>query len=556
MRGGRVHRRPIRSGRTGVDLATVGRVSTALPYQPQPQDPSPTPRRRLWPLVAVVVLVVALAAAGTVAVVQTSRLGDAQDEVARLQAQAQQDAARIEELRASLESRPGTGGTPLEDLLGGSGLEDLLEGSGLEDLLGGSGLEDLLGGSGLDGLEGLLGDGGAAPDVAGCVTGVTDLPDIDGTTLAQQFEQVAQTVEVLRGRDFPEPIEPELLSGQQIRDFFAEEIGAAYPAEVAEQDRQLLSALAAVPADIDLVQTQVGLLGDQVAGFYNDETRQLVVRAESPQDSLGALGLITLAHELDHALVDATIGLPQLDGFGEDEDGALAALAAVEGSAVATQTQFQTSALNPLALFGDLDALSGADQGLDDVPAFIAENLTFPYVAGPTYMCQAYATGGWDAVDAALQEPPTTSHQVLFGGTADAAPVAALTGPDGFQEQTRRTFGAAPLSWLFSAPGDDRDRALEDPVEAVRGWRGGQITLWTQDQDAAVGLALTGQDLCDPVTRWWTAAADGQVAGVDDPDEQVVAATRDGRWGVVTCDGDDVRVGLGPSAALARAAVA
>lgn len=536
--------------------------------------PAAPPRRRpLGLILAVVALVVALAAAATVAVVQSERLADQRVAAAVMQEQVadgEAEVARLEEELAAAEAA----GNPLEDLLGGGGLEDLFgdvpgaggtdgedplgggEG-GLEDLFGGEGgLDDLLGGEG-GGLEDLFGGAAAGPDVNACITGLEDLPDVSGDTLETQFAAVTEVVEQLRERDFPEPIEPQVMTGEEIRDFFDTEIREAYPAEVADAERRTFGLLEAVPDDIDLIQTQIDLLGDQVAGFYNDETLELVVRADDPDATLGATGLVTLAHELEHALADATVGLPDLDGFETDDDGAQAALAVVEGSAVTLMSQFQVTALDPFAMLGDLGTILESQQGLDGVPHLIRESLTFPYFAGPTYVCSLHAQGGWDAVDAAMQDPPATTHAILFPGSGVDEPVAVPqpAGPEGYDAQDRRTFGAAQLSWLLGAPGGDDSLGAADPVAAVEPWRGGEVSLWTQGEESAVALVLAGAGLCDPVTEWWQAAA----TGAEEPasgTEQVVRGTTGGTVGVVSCDGEDVRVGIGPTVEVARQAIA
>ncbi|CAN5510711.1 hypothetical protein BH23ACT9_BH23ACT9_15100 [soil metagenome] len=529
--------------------------------QPIPADqssvvPKRGPRRTVSALllVAVIALVIALAGAGTVAVVQTTRLADQRDEVARLQAQAQADAeaiaglqsdlAELEEAPAALP--PAAPANPLEDLLGPGGLEGLLGEGGLDALLGDGGLESL------------LGDLGSVPDVGPCLADVEDLPDVGGQTLQQQFDETVAAVQQLRGLTLPQPIQPELLTGDEVREFITADIEENYTAETADVERRMLGLLQAAPADIDLIATQTDLLGDQVAGFYNPDTGQLVVRADDPTAPLTATGLTVLAHELEHALVDAVVGLPELDGFGSDDDGAVAALAVVEGSAVALQSQFQHAALNPLSLLADLGSILGADTGLDGVPEVIVQSLTFPYLTGASYVCGLYAAGGWEAIDEAIANPPATTHQVMFpeAGVTEAVAVDQPAGPAGFDLADRRSFGAAHLSWLFGAPGDDTGAALEDPVAAVEPWRGGEVSLWTDGPQSAVALVLAGADLCQPVTQWWTAAAGGGEQGAVAGAEQVVQATAEGTWGVVTCDGEDVRVGIGASADTARQASA
>ena len=510
-----------------------------------------------WLLIALVLLVIALAAAATVAVVQTDRLGDQRTLSADLSAQVADQQDTIDQLESDL-AQAGSAGPAPADTPGGdldSMLEDLgsiLEGDldGLDELLGPDGplgdLEDLLGPDGPFGdLEGVLGaDGGIGQaDTADCLVGLQDVPDLAGDDLDAQVTSATEIVQALRGLSFPEPVDVAVLTSEEIRDRIDDEVAGEYSAEAAEVDRVLLAALGAIPASTDLLETQSALLGDQVAGFYDPDTGELVVRSDDPDEPLDVLGQITLLHELEHALADAAVGLPALDDAPGDEDAALAEIAVVEGDAVALQTMATAVALAPdafLGLLSDPDALAQASAGLGDVPHYLAQSLTFPYTAGPTWVCDRFAEGGWDAVDAALQAPPDTTWEILFGEDLDVTAPVAAPGPDGFEVRTERTFGAAQLSWLFAAPGGDPAQALDDPLVAARGWRGGTATVWGDGADDVVVLAFVdGGGLCEAVTDWWARAEPRVEVGE----------------GTVVCEGEQVRLAVAPDEALALQAL-
>jgi len=520
------------------------------PYQPtwtQPAaEPSPpagsSGRGRTAALVtAVIVLIVALAAAGTVAVVQTTRLEATRDRATELADEVAARDARIESLESGAAAAPDTPVDPLEDLFG-AGPDELLD--ALEGLLEDGGIldgDDPFGGD----LGGLL--QGPQADTSGCLTDLEDIDDITGDTVAEQITSSLDAVEAIRGEEFPGALDPAILTSEEVRDRIEEEIDSGYSAEAADIDLAMLSAIGAIPPGTDLRETQTELLGDQVAGFYDPDTEELVVRSDDATDELDIAGLLTLVHELEHALADAVIGLPALDDNPGDEDGALAELAIVEGDAVALQTIATAVAVSPgdlLGLLSDSDLLA-AGAGLDEVPPYLASSLTFPYVAGPTFVCNAYAEGGWDAVDTLLQAPPATTAEVLFGEPVDPVDPEPLTGPEDHELVEERTFGAAQLSWLFAAPGGDISQALDDPVEQVRGWQGGRISLWRQADTTEAGgdvVALSfvdGGGLCDAVTEWW----------------QRTEPRLGDRVGTIVCRGDQVMVGVADDEETAMAAL-
>ena len=508
---------------------------------------------RTWGLVVVAALmVIALTAAVTVAVVQTRRLGTAREEAAALE-------ARVTELEEALEDAgpdPDTDGTPG----GGSAAPD-----SLEDLLGG--LEDALGGEGgglADLLEGLgdLGDLDAAQALLRCAQPVEGVERITATTLEGQIEQVRRAVETIRGVSFPEPLEPVLLDADQLAERLEQSVAETVDPDDVDADRRMLSALRAVPADIDLVATQLELLSAQVAGFYDTDTRELVVRADAADQPLGFLELIALAHEMEHALADATVGLPDLDAIEDDEDRLIAHLGAVEGDAVLLQTLFQVSATDPLDQLAQLanPDLLASQAALDAVPAYLASSLVWPYEAGPAFVCDAFADGGWAAVDELLATPPATSVEVLHPELrqpgATPADLADPPAPDGYEPAAARTFGAAQLSWLLAAPGDDPAQALDDVDELTDEWAAGEIHLFTRGADSAVAVTFAdrpgGESLCDVLAELYRRAVpDGAPVPAQAGEE--LAWEGGGQVGVVACDGDLARLAIGPDAATARA---
>src|SRR5207244_5455821 len=89
---------------------------------------------------------------------------------------------------------------------------------------------------------------------------------------------------------------------------------------------------------------KIGLegLGEQVAGFYDQFTKQLIVRREPPA-SAGAMGpdglRVVLAHEIEHALQDQNFGIPDMKTL-PDDDARLARTALLEGDAMAVMTAY------------------------------------------------------------------------------------------------------------------------------------------------------------------------------------------------------------------------
>jgi hypothetical protein len=466
--------------------------------------------------VLVALLVVALLVATSIAVVEYVQLRAARE--------------RIEELEAAQGDEQGGGildgfGDLFEDLLG----ED---GGGSGGLGGGLGAIECIGGLGLGG----TGGGGG--------TGV---------------DAIADRVEQIRELEFTEEPEPEFLSSEEtsrrVQELFLKE----YTPEIADIEERLLIALGAIPADSDLREMRARALGGQVAGFYEPETGELVVR--QPGAEISVIDRITLAHELDHALTDQALDIPLPDDptLGA-EDANLAALALVEGDATVVMQRYSSSLgfEEQLELL-DPEAIAEAEAGLSGLTPYLEQELLFPYEQGQTFVCDLYSDGGWDAVDRAYDQPPTTTAQVLFpdryreGETAVDPRDPAAPGR-GWRELAELQLGAANLLWLFSAPGGDRSASLDDPLVGAGAWAGGEITLWARGPASAVGISLAeraGSDiLCSAVSHWYAASfRDATASGNATGRGLMLDGGR--QDASLRCSADEVRLGIAPDVATA-----
>ncbi len=502
-----------------------------------------------WTILAVVAGISGLLVTGT-SLVAVWQFVEAREARARAEA-AEQRAAELQDQVDDLEARVGAGGSGrggledlLEDLLGGDGgLEDL---EGLEDLFGGlEGMEDLFGGPSGDGARDTTGAACLADAAGGLLRPEDSASDLPPDELVEQAtDQVAD----LRELAWTEDVDVALLDDEAMRDRLLAIFEEEYPVDEAEGREAALRALGAIPADADLRTMQRQLFEEQVAGFYDPDTGELVVGSDG---DLSAADRVIVAHELGHALVDQAIGLPDIEdpAFEEDHDRLLSTLALVEGDATLLMHRWALETLSleeQLAMASDPSVLA-SQQSLEGFPHHLAAELQFPYLAGMGFACDTWRQDGWAGVDGAYADPPSTTATVLWpdhpGRVGDPVDLIA---PSGHEEDHGTTFGAAELLWLLEAPGGDESRALDDAGNRARAWGGGELAVWQDGSATAVGLSLVDAGngapaLCGTTTAWYAAAfpdaarsgAGGEVT-FDGPDQDAV----------VRCTGDEVRVGI------------
>ncbi|HEY7583559.1 MAG TPA: hypothetical protein VIB78_08075 [Acidimicrobiia bacterium] len=485
-----------------------------------------------WPVAAVVVtsiLALLVLLLGVLGVVAMTTIGRLNDEVADLSSELAAAESRIADLEDDLASPPADGASGLDDLLGG-----LLGGEGtsnLDDLLG-----DLFGGE--DGLSGIL--GGAGADLGSCLNAVPGSIDIANDDLETQIDDIARAVSDIRELEFSDDVDPILVSpeemGERVRELAVEEL----PADVVDFDTRLWVALRMLDPGFDLVETQLDLLDSAVAGYYDPDSSDLVVATTASDSPLGPIDQVTLAHELIHALTDSELNFPDIiDDPRADPERVRAIQALIEGDATLGMQQFSLGAIDLMDQFGMIldPRLAASQADLDEVPYLLSNGLQLPYLEGLSFACSLYADGGWEAVDAAYDDPPDTTAEILFPalyqeGWEPQNPGVAGSPGEGWSELRTAGFGAVDLLNLFSAPGDDTSAALDDVRERVRSWGGGSATVWARGSDTAVLLNLIDSgagntSLCDSMEAWVRAAA--------------VENAR------VDCQDTSVQVGIGPN---------
>lgn len=234
-----------------------------------------------------------------------------------------------------------------------------------------------------------------------------------GGALVAEIEDLIEAAEDIRGLGFLVTPEIVVLSREEF-DTRVVRLMAQRDDELRDEAMtQLYRLLGMLESGRDLEAIERELQGPPDTAWYDDTTGELLVVDKAP--GFGPLERSELVHEIVHALADqhyrwASIRADLLDEGAYDRLRAFDAL--VEGDA----TYFQVVYVQQLSDEERREiatAFLEPDPRADDVPAWLLEDLAFPFDAGFEFVADLVAGGGIAAVDRAYLDPPLSTEHVL-----------------------------------------------------------------------------------------------------------------------------------------------
>lgn len=322
----------------------------------------------------------------------------------------------------------------------------------------------------------------------------TQAVDIEADTLAQ-MEKIESQVIALRGLQPTGPVERSLLTPDELLQHVLDDLLVDYTPEDARDDALVLSLFGLLEPEFDLLSFYIELYNEQIAGFYDNELKQMFIVAGS---GFGGIERMTYAHEYVHALQDQTYdiryGLNYNDEACEEDSERCAAIQALlEGDATFLEEQWLRNYATAkdiadiLKFFGDFKA-----PVYDSAPAFMREDFIFPYTYGASFVKEIHLKGGWAAVDKVYANPPISTEQILHPDRypsdqpiilepIDFAPVLG----DGWREIEQNVLGEW-YTFLVLAEYLDQEQASL----AAEGWGGDFYVALHHDEHAKGALIL------------------------------------------------------------------
>jgi hypothetical protein len=286
------------------------------------------------------------------------------------------------------------------------------------------------------------------------------------------------------------------LASRVENDFFAD-----YTEQDAANDALILSILGLLPPGFDLITLYTDLFSEQIAGFYDDETGEMVVVQEG-----GFRGpeKLTYAHEYTHALQDQNFNFDGTLGYNDetcetDSERCAAIQALIEGDA----------SLLELRWFLNYATQQDADEILDyynsisspvfeSLPPYLQDDFVFPYNQGYAFVESLFNAGGWAAVDAAYASPPISTEQILHPEKYPGDAPIPVHLPDllptlgaGWEQYDDNVMGEW-YTWLILARGVERAYQLDEDqaAAAADGWGGDRYAAYLHPETGRAAFVI------------------------------------------------------------------
>ena len=308
----------------------------------------------------------------------------------------------------------------------------------------------------------------------------------------QTMNAINGQVAPLRGLTPLTQVPRDFMNHDQLRAYFTDAFAREWSPAAEQQQRAVLAALDMDSGSGSLREAQIDELVKNVLGFYDQNSKQLVIVTERSQ--MGVSDKITYAHEFTHSLQDQHYDLTALFARAAgNSDYQMALKGLVEGDATLTMGLYARKELTAMDManyqieqFQNID-LSGAVLGGGG--PLVESAAYFPYQEGAAFAAQLYQQDGWRAINAAFTNPPRSTEQVLhperyLGGDMPLnvrLPALRLSG--------WRTVAEDTLGELYLRIYLEHKLSFEQAIPAAQGWGGDRYQVLGDDQ-GHLALAL------------------------------------------------------------------
>jgi hypothetical protein len=290
----------------------------------------------------------------------------------------------------------------------------------------------------------------------------------------------------------------DLISKDQVNTFLKDRVGEKSSQEDLRIEEIGLKKFGFVPQDFDLKKTEVDLLTEQSAAFYDYHKKKLYISDWAPKDMREE----ALVHELSHALADQNFHLERfIKKGGDDDDLSMAREAVMEGQATWLMSEAEERK-NGQTLKGSPAAVEEMSRSMDSggkdypvfdsTPIYLRRTLVFPYTQGMIFQNAVVEKLDQAAFAEVFRHSPVSTQQILHPEKYFAhimptrPPLPHFSGGHGYKQLAWGTMGELDHALLIEQYLDK-----EHADEIAPHWRGGVYALEENKKEKRVVLEYT-----------------------------------------------------------------
>ncbi|HVW31208.1 MAG TPA: hypothetical protein VHL53_01605 [Acidimicrobiia bacterium] len=267
----------------------------------------------------------------------------------------------------------------------------------------------------------------------------------------------------------------------------------------AQRAEPILKALGIIEPGVNLADQVKRLSTGSVTAFYDPKANELIIKP----GQLTPYMLKTIVHALGRADYDQHFELYRPNLVSPDDETGVAWDSLVEGTASRIEARF-VSALpdnDKKAVQAEQQRLAG--QLPKDLPDYVLVQYAFPFGSGPKFADTLMTDGGAARVNAAFQNPPTTSEQIIHPDKflAGEGPKPLADPPADAPAIRSGSMGQLMISLMLAQVLDSGDAE-----SAADGWGADRYVAWMNGAQTCVRLAIT-MDTPDKTTEMGQALA-------------------------------------------------
>jgi hypothetical protein len=243
--------------------------------------------------------------------------------------------------------------------------------------------------------------------------------------LCAQVPGIAAQLTEISGMKLRRAVPCDFISKEQINQFLKKRVKEESNPEDLRAEEITLKKFGLIPQNFDLAKSEVDLLTEQAAAFYDYDRKKLFITDTTDAESQGPV----LAHELSHALADQNYNLGRYIKQGrKSDDGSTARLAVMEGQATWLMSEYLArqsgqslkDSATLAAMMANLgagdtssDKAGGEFPVFDQEPLYLRLTLVFPYTRGMNFQNAVLQRDPQQGFGEVFLHPPVSTQQIL-----------------------------------------------------------------------------------------------------------------------------------------------